>query len=186
MGKCKIAKILEMTSRRVKRSEIRGPRVVVTSVWGTIDPLLYVWGHLGVIRRTCVKMTCNTKTHGRTVKRSEIWESEAVFICIWGTFNILVFKVVWGSFSALVHVSQWPVTRKWLAAERNWVKFGRRVLCLYVYGGTYDMLVFKVIWGLFDALVSKCVWRIAGKIVPGFKNKKSMYEIFHYGTSSEI
>ncbi len=53
-------------------------------------------------------------------------------------------------------------------------------------GGTYDTLVFKVILGLFGALVSKCVWRIAGKTVPGFKNKKSMYEIFHYGINTGV
>ncbi len=48
---------------------------------------------------------------------------------------------------------------------------------------TFDLLEFKVILGLFGALVPKCVWYIT---VPEFENKKSMHEIFHYGTASEI
>ena len=55
--------------------------------------------------------------------------------------------------------------------------------CVCMYMGTFDLLVFQVMLGLFGALVSKCVWSIA---VPELKNKKSVYEIFHYGTWSEI
>ena len=54
-----------------------------------------------------------------------------IFVSIWGTFNLLVQGFL-GSFSVLV--SKWPVTQKWLALERNSIKFGRQGLCLYVYG----------------------------------------------------
>ena len=40
-GQMKIAIILEMASRRVKRSEICGSSVVVTGIWGTFDILLF-------------------------------------------------------------------------------------------------------------------------------------------------
>ena len=67
-------------------------------------------------------MACNSKTAGRRAKYSEIWDSGVVVIYIWGTFDLLVFKVIWGSFIALDTI--WPVAQKWLALERNRVKFG--------------------------------------------------------------
>ncbi len=119
-----------MASRRVKRSEIWGWGLVVTDIWGTFDLSLFKV-ILGVIRCTCFKMACNSKTPGRTAKRSEIWELMVVFICIFGTFNLLVFSVILGSFRALV--SKWHVTRKWLAVEPNGVKFGRQgCVCMYM------------------------------------------------------
>ncbi len=61
---------------------------------------------------------------GRGAKLTEIVEPGVVVTCIWGTLKLLVFKVILGSSGALV--STWPVTRKWLAVERNKLKFRSR------------------------------------------------------------
>ena len=67
-----------------------------------------------------------------------------------------MFNVILGSFGALV--SKWPVTREWLAVEQN----SRRAKRTEIWdsggschmGGTFDLLVLKVILGSFSALVS--------------------------------
>ena len=71
-------------------------------------------------------MACSSKMAGRRAKGSEIWDLEVLVTCIWATFDLLVLNVIRGSSGGhSVHVvSQWPVTQKWLALARNWVKFG--------------------------------------------------------------
>ncbi len=70
---------------------------------------------------------------------------------MWGAFDRLVLKVIL-RFS--VHLSQkWPVTRKRLAVERKSEILDSGYL-QHVYGGTFNLLMFKVILSSFCALVS--------------------------------
>ena len=98
-------------------------------------------------------MACNSKTGFRRAKRGEIWDKQGVVVTsMLGAFGLLVLKVILGSFSALV--SNWPVTRKRLAVERNGVKFGLGVVVICIWDG-FDLLMFKGILGSFSALVTK-------------------------------
>ncbi len=97
----------------------------------------YLWpfgvqGHLGLIRRTCLKMACNSKTAGRkskwlvTQKRLAVKQNGVkfvtqggvFFICIWGTFELLVFKVIWDH---SVHFCQngFQLENVWPLSEKN-------------------------------------------------------------------
>ncbi len=57
-------------------------------------------------------------------KGLKCFDSGGVAICIRGTFDLVVFNVILRPFGALV--SKWPVTRKWLAVERNGLKVETR------------------------------------------------------------
>ncbi len=109
-----------MTNLRAKRSGHLGLGGSCNIYMGTFD--LTVLKVIGIIRCTCLKRACNSKTAGRRAKRSEIWDLAIVVVCIWDIFCLLVFKVMLGSSSEFV--SKWPLTRKQLAVERNGVKSG--------------------------------------------------------------
>ena len=157
MEKWKSANISEMANRRaneVKSQEYR-----------------YLWpfnvqGHFGVIRCSCLKVPCNSKTAGLRTKQWN-WDSGIlIHQHIWGTFDLLVFKVIFGSFSALV--SKRPGTRKQLTIEWKGVKFGTRGTCNLCMG-YLDLLVFKVILGSFGALVSN--WPVTRKQLTVERNR---------------
>ncbi len=79
-------------------------------------------GHLGVIWCTCLQMARNSKTAGCRAEPSDDWGSGGNYNMYMGTFGRLVFNVILGSFGALG--SKCAITRKQLAVERNWMKFG--------------------------------------------------------------
>ncbi len=117
----KMANISQMANRWVKLSAIWDSRVVVTYIWDTFDFLVFkiIWGHSMHLAQNGLRLE---KGNCRGVKQTEIWESCTVVIHVWGTLDLLVLNVILGSFSALV--SKWPLTRKQLALEQNWLKFG--------------------------------------------------------------
>ncbi len=89
-----------------------------------------------------------------------------------------------GPFSALVSKCR---NSKSAGRKAKWDEIWETGIILFVcIWGSFDLLVFKVILGLFGALVPKRAWYIAGTSIPEFENNKSMYEIFHYSTSSGI
>ena len=60
------------------------------------------------------------KMAGRGAKQTAIWDSKILGTDMYCTFDLIVLKVILGSFGAFV---SWPLTRKWLAIERNGAKF---------------------------------------------------------------
>ncbi len=73
---------------------------------------------IGVIRCTCLRMTCISKTGGRKVDSIEIWGSR--ILVTYMQYLDLVGFVMWGSFGACV--SKWPETWQRVVVEWNQVK----------------------------------------------------------------
>ncbi len=89
-------------------------------IYGYIRPCR-VQCHFGLIRCTCLKMVCISKTAGRRAKQNGIWDAWLLVTHIWGTFDLLVFKVISGHSAHFF--SKWPVTPKRLALGQKGMKF---------------------------------------------------------------
>ncbi len=127
----------------------------------------YIWpysvqGHFGVIRWTCLKIACISKTDGRRATRTEIWDSWILLTYIWDAYNPVGSKVILWSFSGLFC---FKMARKSKMADRrrkrleNW-NFGIRNSgnTYYDIWGIFNLVWFKVTWGhlgSFGALVLK-------------------------------
>ena len=76
---------------RAKLSEIWDSWILVTHIWGTFDFVGFkvIWGWVGVIRCTYLKMACTLKTTGRKAKRSEIWKDTSnIYMGYLQTFSV--------------------------------------------------------------------------------------------------
>ncbi len=71
--------------------------------------VFFFWGGGGVIRYTCRKMVCNSKTAGCRSKQSEIREPCEVVIRTWSICDLSVFRII---FDALVSNSKMPGRRE--------------------------------------------------------------------------
>ena len=87
----------------------------------------YIWpcrvqGHFGVIRYTCLKMTCISKTAGHRAKRTEIWDSGILVVHIWGIFDLVGFKVIWCNCLKIAWISKTTGCRaKWTESWDLWM-----------------------------------------------------------------
>ncbi len=107
-------------------------------------------------------MACNSKMVGVGAARSEKWGTETLVTHICCIFGLVVFAVILGQFDA--HVSEWHLTRKWLAIKPNEVNFETRlpfepiskvIFRLYIVAPL--IVVNTVLWS-FGTLVSKLIW----------------------------
>ncbi len=124
---------------------------------GYLDWPFSVQGHFGVIRCTCLKLACKSKMGVCRAKLIEISKSWVWCYIYIGYLDFLVLKV-----TLVILISNWPVTRKWLAVEQNGLNLwlGGAVVWLLIWD-SFDLLVLKVILGSFSALVAK--WPITWK-----------------------
>ncbi len=127
---------------------------------------VYLWpsnvqGHFKVIRSTCLKMACNSKTAGRRAKQVQ-FDTRGQLLYNIGWFDVVGFKVNFGTFGALV--LKWPVSRKRLCLEKGWSETEWNLgitNASYTYIGYFDLAGFKVTLGLFGERVSK--WPVSRK-----------------------
>ena len=98
-------------------------------------------------------MACKSKKVGRRGKQTEMWESGCGSQLYEIPFNLLVCKVnlviIQGTFLKLACDSKMAANRaKWSEICDS----GDVTISIW---GTFDLLVFKVIWGSFGVIVSK-------------------------------
>ncbi len=65
-----------------------------------------VQGCFGVIRCSCLKMSCNSKVTGHRAKRTEIWESD--ILVLWAHGLHLLFSPVCPLYSGIVILIGYP------------------------------------------------------------------------------
>ncbi len=126
-------------------------------------------------RCTCFQMACSSTNAEKREKRSAIWDSGILVTCIWATIDLLLFKIIGGY---LVHLSQNALNSETAVCIANSVENLNNnnnnnnlgfVVTSRVYGVTFDLVVFQIIWGSFSAHVSK--WPLSQQRLAEEQNK---------------
>lgn len=96
-GKLNVANVVEIVSRRVKRSDIWDSGVLEELIWVTFDLIVFKVNLLG----SWVQRSQKPKRADRRVKRIKVWDCR-YYINIYGVPLTAVFKVILVSSSAVI------------------------------------------------------------------------------------